>query len=89
MFREESVYRRLFSNMLNGLAYCRVVYEGDKPVDFIYLMVNEAFYRLVGAQASPASAVIAGAGPTAPPPPGLTTCGSIPAPSITASAWTA
>ena len=48
MFREESVYRRLFSNMLNGLAYCRVVYEGDKPVDFIYLMVNEAFYRQTG-----------------------------------------
>ena len=48
MFREDSVYRSLFSNMLNGLAYCRMVYEGDKAVDFIYLMVNEAFYRQTG-----------------------------------------
>lgn len=45
MFREDSVYRSLFSNMLNGLAYCRPVYEGDRAVDFVYLMVNEAFYR--------------------------------------------
>ena len=29
MFREDSVYRSLFSNMLNGLAYCRLVYEGE------------------------------------------------------------
>ena len=48
MFREDSVYRSLFSNMLNGLAYCRMVYEADKAVDFIYLMVNEAFYRQTG-----------------------------------------
>lgn len=48
MFREDSVYRSLFSNMLNGLAYCRLVYEGDQAVDFIYLMVNEAFYRQTG-----------------------------------------
>jgi diguanylate cyclase (GGDEF)-like protein/PAS domain S-box-containing protein len=48
MFKEDSVYRSLFSNMLNGLAYCRLVYEGDKAVDFIYLMVNEAFYRQTG-----------------------------------------
>ena len=51
MFREDSVYRSLFSNMLNGLAYCRLVYEGEddkKAVDFIYLMVNESFYRQTG-----------------------------------------
>ena len=45
MFREDSVYRSLFGNMLNGLAYCRLVYEGEgeddkKAVDFIYLMVD-------------------------------------------------
>ena len=53
MFREDSVYRSLFGNMLNGLAYCRLVYEGEgeddkKAVDFIYLMVNESFYRQTG-----------------------------------------
>lgn len=44
----EQLYRSLFENMLNGFAYCRVIYEGDRPIDFIYLRVNEAFNRLTG-----------------------------------------
>ncbi|RPJ41398.1 MAG: PAS domain S-box protein, partial [Candidatus Latescibacterota bacterium] len=28
-------YRSLFENMLNGLAYCRVIYEEGRPVDFV------------------------------------------------------
>ncbi|MFT3849311.1 MAG: EAL domain-containing protein [Propionivibrio sp.] len=48
MFREDSVYRSLFSNMLNGLAYCGSIYDGERAVDFVYLMTNEAFHRQTG-----------------------------------------
>ncbi len=44
----EERYRTLFENMLNGFAYCRMVYEEGHPVDFIYLDVNEAFERHTG-----------------------------------------
>jgi PAS domain S-box-containing protein len=45
----EERYRSLFSNMLNGFAYCRMLYDDhDRPVDFVYLSVNEAFARLTG-----------------------------------------
>lgn len=39
---------RLFDNMLNCLAYCRMLYEDGKPQDFIYLGVNSAFETLTG-----------------------------------------
>jgi len=38
----------LFENMPNGVARCRIVYEGGIPVDFVYLTVNRAFVRLTG-----------------------------------------
>ncbi len=42
-------YRFLFQNMLNGFAYCKIlVDENDKPIDFVYLEVNDAFERLTG-----------------------------------------
>ncbi|MCX5793733.1 MAG: ATP-binding protein [Elusimicrobia bacterium] len=44
----EARYRSLFGNMLNGLAYCRMLYDGDRPVDFVYLEVNQAFEKLTG-----------------------------------------
>ncbi len=44
----EQHYRSLFENMLNGFAYCRMLYDGDRPVDFIYLAVNAAFGALTG-----------------------------------------
>ena len=34
--------------MINGLAYCRMIFEGDRPHDFVYLMVNKAFEALTG-----------------------------------------
>ena len=37
----EERYRTLFENMLNAFAYCRMVFEEGRPVDFIYLDVNE------------------------------------------------
>ena len=45
----EQRYRSLFANMLNGFAHCRMLYDDrDRPVDFVYLAVNDAFGRLTG-----------------------------------------
>lgn len=42
-------YRSLFSNMMDGLAYCQMIFdEENKPVDFIYLQINDAFERITG-----------------------------------------
>jgi len=41
-------YHLLFNNMLEGFAYCRMLFEEDSPVDFIYLDVNDSFERLTG-----------------------------------------
>jgi PAS domain S-box-containing protein len=39
----------LFDNMLEGYAYCRMLFGKDgEPEDFIYLEVNPAFGRLTG-----------------------------------------
>ncbi len=48
LVESERHYRSLFENMLNGFAYCRMIFEGDVPKDFIYLEVNEAFETLTG-----------------------------------------
>jgi PAS domain S-box-containing protein len=39
----EKTYHSLFENMIDGFAYCQMLFEGDRPVDFVYLAVNEAF----------------------------------------------
>lgn len=44
----EERYRSLFDNMLNGFAYCRMLYEDGQPADFVYLSVNKAFETLTG-----------------------------------------
>ena len=44
----EATYRSLFDNMLNGFAYCRMLFENGHPQDFVYLNVNEAFTTLTG-----------------------------------------
>jgi PAS domain S-box-containing protein len=44
----EARYLSLFENMLEGLAYCRMLFDGDRPSDFIYLNVNQAFETLTG-----------------------------------------
>lgn len=44
----EGRYRTLFETMLNGFAYCRMVYEEGRPSDFVYLDVNDAFERQTG-----------------------------------------
>jgi signal transduction histidine kinase len=45
----EKRYCSLFENMLNGFAYCEMLFDDqDHPVDFVYLAVNDAFRRLTG-----------------------------------------
>jgi len=44
----ERHYRSLFNNMLNGYAYCRMVFTEGRPTDFTYIRVNGAFETLTG-----------------------------------------
>ncbi len=45
----EMKYRTLFDNMLEGFAYCRMIYDtGGTPVDWVYLDVNQTFVQLTG-----------------------------------------
>jgi PAS domain S-box-containing protein len=44
----EQEFRSLFENMLNGFAYCQMLFEQDQPADFVYLAVNGAFEKLTG-----------------------------------------
>jgi PAS domain S-box-containing protein len=46
--QSEERYRGLFENMLNGLAYCKILYENNLPVDFCFLNVNAQFEHLTG-----------------------------------------
>ena len=42
-------YRLLFDNMLNGFAYHRIVLdESGRPIDYVFLEINDAFERLTG-----------------------------------------
>jgi PAS domain S-box-containing protein len=41
-------YRSLFDHMLEGFAYCRMLYENNQPHDFIYIEVNAAFKHMTG-----------------------------------------
>jgi PAS domain S-box-containing protein len=65
----EQRYRFLFDNMLDGYAYCHMIYENGAPADFVYLGVNEAFERLTGLKdvvGKRVSAVIPGIAQSAP-----------------------
>jgi len=45
----EERYRSLFENMLDGYAYCQMLFDVQaRPADFLYLDVNDAFTRLTG-----------------------------------------
>ncbi|WP_435626408.1 PAS domain S-box protein [Candidatus Ferrigenium straubiae] len=46
----EETYRSLFENTLNGIAHCRVIFEGETPVDIEYLRVNPGFEKITGLQ---------------------------------------
>ena len=48
----EKSYHSLFSNMIDGFAFCKMIFdEENKPVDFVYLDVNDAFERITGLKA--------------------------------------
>ncbi len=44
----EDRYSLLSENMLEGFAYCRMLFEDNQPQDFIYLHVNRSFEELTG-----------------------------------------
>jgi len=47
--KSEEKYRSLFETMLEGFAFCRMIYDGSgRPVDWEYIEVNPAFGRLTG-----------------------------------------
>jgi len=48
LLESENLYRSLFQNLLSGFAYCRIVTEGGKPRDFVFLAVNGAFEAQTG-----------------------------------------
>lgn len=41
-------FRLLFDTMREGVAYCRMIYDGGRAVDWVYLQVNEAFGEITG-----------------------------------------
>ncbi len=46
--KSEAEYSSLFSNMIDGFAYCQMIFDkAGKPVDFVYLQVNDAFERIM------------------------------------------
>jgi PAS domain S-box-containing protein len=48
LIESEELFRKLFENMLNGFAYCKMIFEEGHPRDFLYINVNEAFESLTG-----------------------------------------
>ena len=47
--KSEEEYSSLFNNMINGFAYCQMIFdESGKPVDFVYLQINDAFEKITG-----------------------------------------
>ncbi len=49
LLKSELHYRSLFENMLDGFAYCKILFDDQgHPIDFVYLEVNSAFERLTG-----------------------------------------
>jgi PAS domain S-box-containing protein len=44
----ENMYRSLFKNLLHGFAYCEIIFENGKAVDYVHLMVNHAYESLTG-----------------------------------------
>ena len=59
----EERYRSLFENMMNGFAYCRAIFDGDRLQDFVYVAVNRMFEVQTGLKnvvGKPVSEVIPG-----------------------------
>src|ERR1022692_188237 len=49
LIESERRYRSLFENMLEGFAYCEMLFDDrGRPTDFVYLAVNSSFGSLTG-----------------------------------------
>jgi len=49
LLESEKRFRSLFEHMLEGVAYCKMLFdENGSPVDFVYLDVNRAYSELFG-----------------------------------------
>ncbi|MDP1553333.1 MAG: PAS domain S-box protein, partial [Methanobacteriaceae archaeon] len=47
--KSEKQYRDLFENMIDGFAYCQMIFDDEKdPVDWIFTKVNTAFDKITG-----------------------------------------
>jgi PAS domain S-box-containing protein len=47
--KSEEEYNSLFTNMVDGFAYCQMIFDdAGKPVDFVYLQINDAFEKITG-----------------------------------------
>ena len=44
----EKRYHSLFENMLEGLAYCKIIFENNLPKDLFFIEVNSKFEQLTG-----------------------------------------
>ena len=44
----EERYRGLFEHMVEGYAYCKMIFENGEATDFVYLAVNDMFETLTG-----------------------------------------
>lgn len=45
----EKRYHSLFSHMMDGFAFCKMIFDKEnKPVDFVYLEVNDNFEKITG-----------------------------------------
>ena len=47
-FPADAALQGILENMLNGVAYCRMLFENGVPQDFIYLYTNRAFHEQTG-----------------------------------------
>ncbi len=48
LLKSEEKYRRLFENLVEGYSYCKMIYENDRPVDWVFIDVNDSFERITG-----------------------------------------
>jgi PAS domain S-box-containing protein len=48
LLESEKRLRDLFDHMSEGISYCQLIYENDRPVDWKYISANSAFEHLIG-----------------------------------------
>jgi len=46
--QSEEKYHSLFKNMGEGFAYCKLIFDDNKPIDFTFIEANNAFSEITG-----------------------------------------